>query len=257
MATAMTGKEVGDYWIDSDVESLGIGSYGQVFLGKQKDTKEQVAAKLSTWEKDLITPEADREAELMKKIPEHDNVVKILDYIKKDIMKKDIRGREKAYVQVWIILELCTLGNLIDFVEETPLRFVQKVDLLLQGARGLQHLHGLTPSIIHHDIKPANILITGICTNPTVKLADFGISKHFAHAQEKSVTKRTREGTDPFLAPELFKLGSDNRSTYNKSIDIFAYGVSSVTLLEAQEKTRMTTFKGKRQINVMITRRKL
>ena len=224
------------------------------FVGKHKDTSEEVAAKLSTWEKDLITPEADREAELMKKIPEHVNVIKILDYIKKDIIKT-IRKKQKAYVEVWIILELCTLGNLVDFVEETALQFVQKVDLMLQGARGLQHLHGLTPSIIHHDIKPANILITGICTNPTVKLADFGISKHFAHAHEKSVTKRTREGTDPFLAPELFKLGSDNRPTYNKSIDVFAYGVSSVSLLEAEEKTRMKTFRGnfKRLINVIMT----
>ena len=156
MATVATalGKEVGDYWIKSDVDdSLGTGSFGQVFPGTHKVTKEEVAAKLSTWEKDLITPEADREAELMKAIPEHDNVIKILDYIKKDIVMKDLRKKEKTYVQIWIILELCTLGNLIDFVEETALAFVQKVDLLLQGARGLQHLHGLTPSIIHHDIK--------------------------------------------------------------------------------------------------------
>ena len=93
-------------------------------------------------------------------------------------------------------------------------------------------------------LKPANILITGIRTNPQVKLADFGISKYFAHAREQSATKKTREGTDPFLAPELFKLGPDNRPTYNKSIDVFAYGVSSLTLLEAEEKTRMQTFRG-------------
>ena len=87
--------------------------------------------------------------------------------------------------------------------------------------------------------------LPGTRTNPTVKIADFGISKYFAHVHEQSVTKRTREGTDPFLAPELFKLSTDNRPTFNKSIDVFAYGVSSLTLLEAQEKTRMKTFKGK------------
>ena len=181
----------------------------------------------------------------MKTIPEHDNVIKIHDCIKKDVTQ-----HRKRFVHIWLILELCTLGNLIDFVMETALVFVQKVDLMLQGARGLQHLHGLKPSIIHHDIKPANILVTGIRTNPNVKLADFGISKYFEHAREKSVTKKTREGTDPFLAPELFKLGRDNRPTYNKSIDIFAYAVSSVTLLEAQQKTRMKTFTG--MVNIIL-----
>ena len=247
MATVATGKEVGDYWIKTDVDdSLGTGSFGQVFPGTHKVTEQEVAAKLSTWDKDLIIPEADREAELMKKIPEHDNVIKILDYIKKDIIVRHVGKKDKTYVQIWIILELCTLGNLIDFVEETTLEFLHKVDLMLQGARGLQHLHGLTPSIIHHDVKPANILITGIRTNPIVKIADFGVSKYFAHSQENSVTKRTRDGTDPFLAPKLFKLGPDNRPTYNKSIDVYTYGVSSLTLLEAQERTRMQTYSGKR-----------
>ena len=56
MVTAMTDKDVGDYWIKADVDhSLGSGSTVRCFLGKHKVNKKEVAAKLSVWEEDLVT----------------------------------------------------------------------------------------------------------------------------------------------------------------------------------------------------------
>lgn len=243
MAVASPDKQVGDYDIDTDPDqALGVGSYGKVFVGRHTKSGKDVAAKLIEWEKDLVTKKMDREAELMMKIPRHPNVLGIITYIKRDVWK-GIK-KKKLYTQGWLILELCTIGNLAEYAEDKALSVAQKVDLILQGCRGLQHLHQQTPAIIHHDIKLANLLVAGSEEHPIVKVADFGISKFFAHSGEFSLTKRTREGTEWYLAPELFRLEKDNRPKYNKAIDIFAMGVSGLTLEEAQPGDRVRTYTG-------------
>ena len=208
MAAPPIWRDVGEYRIDTNEENiLGKGMYGMVFPAEHAVTHEQVVGKRFLYEKDLPTDEVDREAQIMESLPDHENVVKLIDYQKKDTAN---------YRQVWMILELCSQGTLGKFASNTALTISQKVDLMLQSARGLNHLHD--NNLIHRDIKPDNILVHEEKEKPTVKLADFGISKLFDHG-DYSITNMTAIGTKSFMAPELFGKG---RPAYNKKVDVYS-----------------------------------
>ena len=188
MATASSESTIGDYVIDMDARKcLGQGQYGMVFRGKHVETGDPVAAKLCNWM--YVTEETNKEAEMMKNI-HHDSCTKILDYIE---IEKEGKGKEKeGNVEVWMIMDYCKQGNLLEYVRRTPsLTLAQKHDIMLQCARGLQHLHQQKPSITHRDVKPQNILVGGDTSHPCFKLADFGTAKYLDLAHEHSV----RQGT--------------------------------------------------------------
>ncbi len=65
---------------------------------------------------------------------------------------------------------------------------------------GLAYLHAFNPTIVHHDIKPANILIDD---NKNYAITDFGISSHRGFNREGYDDNHS--GTMAYMAPERFK----------------------------------------------------
>ena len=89
MAASPHMKSIGDFLVDIDVDNmLGGGNYGRVFAGNHVRTGKPVAAKMFMPEKKYVSEETDREAHTMMDVPDHENVIKILDYIKKEVVKK-------------------------------------------------------------------------------------------------------------------------------------------------------------------------
>lgn len=81
---------------------------------------------------------------------------------------------------------------------------------------GLEYLH--KNRIIHRDIKPDNILITGDLK--TAKICDFSVS----HVFEENDDRLTNSAGSPaFLAPELV---SNKGRPHGKAADIWAAGVT-------------------------------
>ena len=116
-----------DYFeIDKDEDhELGRGSYGTVLPGINTLTKDEIAAKRLQCEKryldkDLLK-EVQREVEIFLKVPPHENLVKFYHYAEKDIIKNNI-----PHVNIWLILEFCTLGNLKNYVTGKPGNYMQK-----------------------------------------------------------------------------------------------------------------------------------
>ena len=191
MAASSHIKNIGDFLVDADVDNmLGEGTYGKVFNGNHVRTRKPIAAKMFMWEKKYVSEETDREARTMMDVPDHENVVKILDYIKKEIVKK------KVFLQIWLILEFCPLGSLGEFAEKTVLSTIEKIDIISQSAYGVHHLHHLKPnSITHRDIKLSNILVSGSEERPVVKIADFGEAKFIDRIQDRSLPVHSVRGT--------------------------------------------------------------
>jgi len=96
----------------------------------------------------------------------------------------------------------------------------EALEIVRQIARALQYAH--ENRIIHHDVKPDNIMVGG---NNLVKLADLGISKTFEEAESEGRPKKV-VGTPHYMAPEA-ALGKkvDHR------IDIYALGASLYHML--------------------------
>ena len=230
MASEPIYKTIGKYEIDINEDNiLGSGAYGIVFPVKG------VVAKRFLFQKYLpadIYREVEREADIMINMPPHDNVVKGLDYQKKDTAN---------FVQVWLIMEYCTLGSLTTYTAQRTLSLGKKIDIILQSLAGLKHIH--MQNIIHRDIKPDNILLAGDEDTPTVKLCDFGMSRFIDGMGEHSVRQMSiGVGTRVYNAPEQF---TGSKQTYNASVDVYSMGVTSVSLLNVEEGIRMTAITGK------------
>ena len=100
-----------------------------------------------------------REIDLWKKINNHENIVKLIDY---EIVDKSVN----------ILMELCTDGTLLEYINNSTTLIPEKQALYIikEIASALLHMHSQETPIAHRDIKIENVLRFG----KKLKLCDFG-----------------------------------------------------------------------------------
>jgi len=149
-----------------------------------------------------------------------------------------------AYVDSWeqddalfIQTELCELGNFAHFLWEYGRAFPQLEEarvwkILADLSNGLHFIH--TAGVIHLDLKPANIFVTGA---GRFKIGDFGMASLWPRSTTPvvpltstpaaSTSERPpgfeREGDKCYLAPEVLQ------GRYGTAADMFSLGI---TMLE-------------------------
>jgi serine/threonine protein kinase len=94
-----------------------------------------------------------------------------------------------------------------------------KTSWALGIAKGCAFLHNRSPSIIHRDLKCANVLVSN---DLTAKITDFGESRSLGGARDENTM--TTVGTPYFMAPEVFSSEQDDKM-YSKEVDIYSYGM--------------------------------
>ncbi|MEW6511254.1 MAG: protein kinase [Bacteroidota bacterium] len=201
--------KIGKYEI---IEELGRGGMGVVYKAYDALMEREVAIKVIS-DGVLALPEIKsrfyREARTAGKLS-HENITVIYDV-------SEDEGRP------YIVMEYLAgadLGAILDRSEPLPLQ--QKLEYAIQICRGLAFSH--SRGIIHRDIKPGNIRITG---DGKVKIMDFGIAK-----PESSNLTRTGAliGTPFYMSPEQIQGKKvDTRS------DIFSFGVLFFELLTGKK----------------------
>ena len=196
--------------IDNSIEltnQIGNGSYGAVFLGKDKNTDELYAVKKIS--KKLLLSNStiaylNNEIYILKHLTSHPNIVKF-------------HKITETISNYYIILEYCNGGNLEQalakyqsfykkpFTEDIA-RYITK-----NIVTGLAYLN--TNKIIHRDIKVENILlhypnsedlITSNILEAQVKIIDFG----FARYLEQNEMASTILGTPLFMDPKMISAAS-------------------------------------------------
>ena len=198
-------ETLGDFKVTRDkTHELGYGSYGRVYRGMRVSNNDPVAVKIMTgYKQNMKLDELAKEADiLMNKIPPHNNIVKVFDYMKNEYLEDGAQ-----MIDLWLVTELCTLGNLKDYAVRNELSIKQKIEFMLQSALAVQHLHECKPEpIAHRDIKPQNILITDISGKHVVRLCDFGCARAVLRQDGLSVTMKSLAGTIDYWAPEQHEL---------------------------------------------------
>ncbi|MDH3255571.1 MAG: serine/threonine protein kinase, partial [Acidobacteriota bacterium] len=189
---------------------LAEGGFGTVLEGWDPHIKRRVAIKVCSSEDPESRSRFQREAEIAGNL-DHPNIVKIFDF----------GSQEGTPFLVQEFLDGKDLHTLIS--EEPHLSFPEKLLILLQIARGLEHAHG--HGVVHRDIKPSNVRIL---EDGTAKLMDFGIATSL-RADARITRQGMTSGTAAYLAPEQIKGDSGSTRT-----DIFAYGVLAYEILSGR-----------------------
>lgn len=210
-------------------EELGKGSFGVVVKFIREDStvfaakcfnKEALKRKRMGWGRRTALDSVFEEIAVMKLL-DHPNVLKL-----HEVMDDDHRGK------IFLVVEYMPHGSCdpkehgLEFFEEERARRYFNDTLL-----GLEELHN--HGILHHDIKPENLLLT---QDDRVKIGDLGIAQvcvpaewdsdgvqHDDEELRKVEVCTSWAGTPAFLAPEVAR-GLD--SFDGAPVDIWALGVS-------------------------------
>ncbi|KAI8873687.1 Pkinase-domain-containing protein [Ramicandelaber brevisporus] len=134
------------------------------------------------------------EVAVMKKL-DHPHIVRLVEVL--DDPEND---------SLYMVLEMCHKGSIMEINagEQSDTRFSEDEcrALFRPMFLGIEYLHA--NGIIHHDIKPDNLLRT---KDGVLKYADFGTSEMFSSETSGSVHESTGtpQGTPAFMPPEMFR----------------------------------------------------
>ena len=145
-----------------------------------------------------------------------------------------------------LIMELTPLGSLRGHLNQfcrqpgqEPFSTATVKHILGGIASGMAHLHSFTPPILHHDLKPDNVLVFPSGSKPDLvdpKIADFGLASGSGNSTTIIRTDRRRgfsnhgAGTLAYKAPECFETGE----LFGMPSEVFAFGITAWEVLTAR-----------------------
>ncbi|SCV00904.1 LAME_0G12750g1_1 [Lachancea meyersii CBS 8951] len=150
----------------------------------------------------------------------------IVSYIDSHAAKS---GGQNGSYEVFLLMELCTGGGLIDFMNTRLQNRFQEAEILKimsDITQGITAMHALLPPLVHRDIKIENVLIAG---DGTFKVCDFGsvcgIIRPPKNGQEFNYVQHDllKNTTAQYRSPEMIDLYRGY--PINEKSDIWALGV--------------------------------
>ncbi|XP_032612127.1 nik-related protein kinase [Hylobates moloch] len=182
-------------------KTIGLGTYGRIYLGLHEKTGAFTAVKVMNARK---TP-----------LPEIGRRVRVNKY------QKSVGWRYS------MVMELCAAGSVTDVVRMTRNQSLKEdwiAYICREILQGLAHLHA--HRVIHRDIKGQNVLLTH---NAEVKLVDFGVS---AQVSRTNGRRNSFIGTPYWMAPEVIDCDEDPRRSYDYRSDVWSVGITAIEMAE-------------------------
>lgn len=178
-------------------KELGKGGFGRVFLAREEVSDRLVAIK------QLNNTDKEQQEKIIYEIQvvakfNHPNIVTYHHHFSQDGL-------------LYLVMEYCSGGSLQEKLDAKQVDAVNALLWIQTLAEAFEFVH--QKGIIHHDIKPLNILFA---ENGTIKISDFGVAN-------------TGAGTRAFMSPEALNWESD--SVKDARVDIYALGVTLMMLL--------------------------
>ncbi|KAL3931666.1 MAG: hypothetical protein SGBAC_011204, partial [Bacillariaceae sp.] len=199
------------YFIQSKTP-IGEGAFGQVFLGRNKQTGEQVAIK-KIWKEFTNRQDCQREMSALLHIKEaggHPHICSLHENF------------DEAQ-HFALILDLINGGELFDrLVENGAYSELDASRLMREVVSAISFLHGI--GLVHGDLKPENLMLSQAHESSIIKVVDFGCSELVdqPNSMPPSTQERNSTGTVAYLSPER---GADTKTPPTKPLDMWALGI--------------------------------
>ncbi|ESW18947.1 hypothetical protein PHAVU_006G084500 [Phaseolus vulgaris] len=196
---------------------LGEGGFGDVYKGTLKNGKVVAVKKLVLGKSSKMEDDFEGEVKLISNV-HHRNLVRLLGCCSK--------GQER--ILVYEYMANSSLDKFLFGHRKGCLSWKQRYDIILGTARGLAYLHEeFHVSIIHRDIKTANILLND---DLQPKIADFGLARLLPEDLSHLCTKFA--GTLGYTAPEYAMHG-----LLSEKADTYSYGIVVLEIISGQKST--------------------
>ncbi|KRX03366.1 Protein kinase-like domain [Pseudocohnilembus persalinus] len=199
-------KKIQDYSFSLKA-SIGKGSSGTVYIGKDERNGEPVAVKvidMNSLKTELSWKNLKSEIETMRNL-NNPHIVKLL-------------GVYQTTNNAYIITEYCNQGDLRNLMNKRK-RFSEKesISIIKQILLGVKEFQ--QNDIIHRDLKPANVLIH----NNVFKITDFGFARK---VQNENHIMDSLVGTPLYMCPQILL-----KQKYNTKSDIWSIALIFYELL--------------------------
>jgi serine/threonine protein kinase len=179
------------------LQKLGEGAAGVVYRGVHLNLEIDVAVKFlrpEVAQHDDQVSRFLREARIAASI-RHENLVSVYDTV----------ARDATYYTVMELIEGETLHDRVARKGQLPVD--EALALVAMALRGLTALH--KRGVVHRDVKPTNIIISGA---GEVKLSDLGIARASLGDSSRATLQTHADaliGTPQYMAPEQFRSAND------------------------------------------------
>lgn len=176
---------------------VGAGGFGSVWAAMDTRTTREVAVKI------LRATVADHRGAQQRFLDEalilgrldHANVVRPLD--------RFVDGERACIVTELVAGTTLRAHSLSRLRSGQRLRLDEVEALIEHVAQGLAHAHAR--GVVHRDLKPQNVMVTGAPTPLSVRILDFGLARvRRSHAADATTLGRI-VGTCLYMAPEQFE----------------------------------------------------
>ncbi|PBJ73782.1 protein kinase [Trypanosoma cruzi cruzi] len=211
-----------------EIQKLGNGTFGGVYLCQH--VMEGVALGYFALKKIPVGDNAEylqkvlREVRILEEVKRHPNVV---EYNHSWVDIAQIADFGPPVRCLFILMEYATLGSLDSYLERhgMALPTIAVWYFFLSALVGIVHLH--QKNILHRDLKPQNLLLTGAPEKPPrVLVSDFGTATLL---NELSYERTGGTGTIEYMAPELFECTPESGGAYihphTKATDVWSLGM--------------------------------
>ncbi len=207
------GDEFAGYRIE---QRLGRGGMGVLYMALEPGLERRVALK-------LIAPEAAADEIFAKRFAEESRIAASIEH--PNVVPIYAAGEEDGVP--FIAMRYVAGADLAKrLVREGRLGPAVAVDLIAQIGNGLDAIHAV--GLIHRDVKPANVLLSGGDAAEHAYITDFGVARNVS--TESGLTQTGRfVGTLDYVAPEQISGGE-----IDARVDVYALGCLLFKLLTGE-----------------------